>query len=116
MERTPGSKTEYIDTSSEEEKESEGQEEWPITQQVRRFLERNQNNGDKPKRLGVTWSNLTVKGVGNDAVFNENVLSQFNPFGKGNKGTPLKTIIHDSSGCVKPGGMSRGFRSCNHAC
>lgn len=120
MERTPSLKPESMETYSEKEKTSEGQEEWPITQQVRRFLERNQSNGDQPKRLGVTWSNLTVKGVSNDAVFNENVLSQFNPFGKGNKGTPLKTIIHNSSGCVKPGGMSLGmslgFRRCDRVC
>lgn len=104
MECTPASSTERVDECSDDNKFSAGAEEWPITQQVQRLLERNEGNGKKPKRLGVTWSNLTVKGVSNDAVFNENVLSQFFPFGKDNKSTPLKTIIQDSFGCVKPGG------------
>ncbi|OAL48993.1 multidrug resistance protein CDR2 [Pyrenochaeta sp. DS3sAY3a] len=96
--------------SSNEEDSVDGKqfgekEEWPITHQVRELLARNEFNGEKPKKLGVTWSNLTVKGVSSDAVFNENVVSQFNPFGKGKKDTPLKTIIDNSSGNVKPGEM-----------
>ncbi|KAF2844868.1 multidrug resistance protein CDR2 [Plenodomus tracheiphilus IPT5] len=78
---------------------------WPITADIEQIRQRNETNGGKPKKLGVTWKNLTVKGVSTDALFNENVLSQFNPFGKGSKNPPLKTIIDNSSGCVKPGEM-----------
>lgn len=88
---------------------------WPITEQVQKLLKLNGNNGVKPKSLGVTWSDLTVKGLSNDAAFNENVLSQFNPFGKGGNDEPLKTIIHASSGCVKPGGMLLYIQALNHS-
>ncbi|KAL0930058.1 multidrug resistance protein [Colletotrichum truncatum] len=65
----------------------------------------NEEEGEQPRKLGVTWRNLTVKGVHNDAAFNENVVSQLYPFHKTNKSRPLKTIIDNSSGCVKPGEM-----------
>jgi hypothetical protein len=116
MERTPGSSTEHIEEDSVTKKKFHGGEKskWPITEQVQRLLERNGNSGEKSKSLGVTWSNLTVRGVRNDAIFNENVLSQFNPFGKSEKDAPLNTIIHNSSGCVKPGGMSPTIHAFNH--
>ncbi|KAL2827138.1 ABC-2 type transporter-domain-containing protein [Aspergillus cavernicola] len=60
---------------------------------------------EKPRKLGVTWQDLTVKGVGSNATFNENVLSQLSSFRKGSKGAQLKSIIEDSYGCVKPGEM-----------
>jgi hypothetical protein len=99
---------------TERKSEVEGKSKWPIAEHVQRLLERDGYNGEKRKSLGVTWSNLTIKGVSNDAVFNENVLSQFNPFGKSNKGAPLKTIIHDSFGCVKPGGMLASTQTFGH--
>lgn len=108
---SPGSDTECDEKDSRAETRHERQSSWPITHEVQNLLERNEGNRDKRRKLGVTWSDLTVKGVSNDAVFNENVLSQFNPFGKSNKGAPLKTIIQSSSGCVKPGGTSRIFRT-----
>jgi hypothetical protein len=89
LERTPGSSTEHAEGESAIEKSSGEKNFWPITHAVQKLLDRNEDGGEKSK---------------NDAVFNENILSQFNPFGKRNKGTPLKTIIQNSSGCVKPGG------------
>lgn len=76
----------------------------PIVREVEVLRERDEVNGGKPRKLGVTWNNLTVKGTSNDALFNENVLSQFNVFGKRARDPPMKTIIDDSFGCVKPGG------------
>ncbi|EAU32222.1 hypothetical protein ATEG_07960 [Aspergillus terreus NIH2624] len=55
--------------------------------------------------LGVAWDNLTVTGVGGDAMFNENVLSQLFPFHRRGKGSKTRTIIGSSFGCVKPGEM-----------
>lgn len=79
---------------------------WPITPDILQIRSRNGTDSGKSKKLGVTWQNLTVKGISSDALYNENVLSQFNPFGKGSgKRSPLKTIIDNSSGCVKPGEM-----------
>ncbi|KAJ5196121.1 ABC multidrug transporter [Penicillium cf. viridicatum] len=78
---------------------------WPITPDILQIRQGNETNGGKSKKLGVIWQNLTVKGISSDALYNENVLSQFNPFGKGSKSLPLRTIIDNSSGCVKPGEM-----------
>jgi len=76
-----------------------------IVREVEVLRERDEANGGKPRKLGVTWSNLTVKGTSNDAVFNENVLSQFNFLGRRGGAPPMKTIIDESFGCVKPGGV-----------
>jgi len=61
------------------------------------------------RRLGLTWTDLTIKGIGADACFNENVLSQFLPEklkgGARAAEESLRTIIHGSNGCVKPGEM-----------
>jgi hypothetical protein len=102
-----GSSTERVDQEyiSTHKSAPTNSETWPITREVQVLRERNEANGGKPRKLGVTWKNLTVKGISNDAVFNENVLSQLNPFGKSGKNAPMKTIIDNSYGCVKPGGM-----------
>lgn len=77
----------------------------PIAQEVQTMKDRDEEGGEQPKRLGVTWQNLTITGTHSDAKFNENVVSQLYPFHKGAKSRPLKTIIDNSSGCVKPGEM-----------
>lgn len=97
--------TDEKDTSSSVPEKLEGVEAWPITQEVRQLQNRLHVENSKPGKLGVTWQDLTVKGVSSDAMFNENVLSQFNPFGKSTKNAPNKTIIDSSFGCVKPGEM-----------
>ncbi|KAE8391120.1 hypothetical protein BDV23DRAFT_182829 [Aspergillus alliaceus] len=75
---------------------------WHMASEVRQMTDRGQEGGERPKKLGVTWRNLTVKGISSDATFNENVLSQLSPFNKNGKGAQLKTIIEGSYGCVKP--------------
>ncbi|KAL2836312.1 ABC-2 type transporter-domain-containing protein [Aspergillus pseudoustus] len=59
------------------------------------------------RKLGLTWTNLTVLGRGADSSFHENVVSQFLPARlKGGNSTPTqKTILSNSHGCVKPGEM-----------
>lgn len=78
---------------------------WHLAPELQTMRDRDEQAGDKPRKLGVSWQNLTVKGIGSDATFNENVLSQFYPFHKGRKDAPMKTIIDNSHGCVKPGEM-----------
>ncbi|KAH7124683.1 ABC-2 type transporter-domain-containing protein [Dactylonectria macrodidyma] len=78
---------------------------WHMQTELQQMQFRDEEAGDKPRKLGVSWENLTVKGIGSDATFNENVLSQFYPFHKGSKDAPMKTIIDNSHGCVKPGEM-----------
>ncbi|KAI8942075.1 hypothetical protein NX059_000174 [Plenodomus lindquistii] len=99
------SSAEHLDDEKAYKIETRDISQWPITPDILQIRQRNESNNGKPKKLGVTWQNLTVKGVSSDALYNENVLSQFNPIGKGNKNPPLKTIIDNSSGCVKPGEM-----------
>lgn len=78
---------------------------WHMATEVQTMKDRDEEGGEKPRKLGVAWQNLTVKGVGSNATFNENVLSQLLPFNTGAKHAQLKTIVEDSYGCVKPGEM-----------
>lgn len=105
---SPCSSSDTIHPELELEKWRVEREAWPIYQQIEGLQNHLGSRSDKAKRLGVTWSDLTVKGVSQDATFNENVLSQFVPsFGRDKK-KPLKTIIDNSFGCVKPGGVWPG--------
>ncbi|KAH6898033.1 putative ABC transporter [Thelonectria olida] len=78
---------------------------WRMAQELQSIKDRDEQGGEKPRKLGVTWQNLTITGIGSDASFNENVLSQFYPFHKNGTNSPKRTIISDSHGCVKPGEM-----------
>jgi hypothetical protein len=75
---------------------------WHMAPELRQIRERDEAGGEKLKMLGVAWQNLTVTGVGGDATFNENVVSQFPLFHRSNKRSKTKTIIDNSFGCVKP--------------
>ena len=60
------------------------------------------------RSLGLTWKNLTITGAAAGGTINENVSSQFfPPFLRKTKFATMsdKKIIHNSSGCVKPGEM-----------
>ncbi|GKT48749.1 ABC transporter G family member 14 [Colletotrichum spaethianum] len=76
-----------------------------VSQEMESTNDTSEQSGEQPRKLGVTWQNLTITGIHSDAMFNENVLSQLNPFQKSTKSRPTKTIIDNSSGCVKPGEM-----------
>ena len=78
--------------------------EWHLAGEMRRLEQLHSHSDSQPRSLGISWTDLTVKGVTAGATFNENVLSQFNPFHKSAKGD-LKTIVGSSHGCVKPGEM-----------
>ncbi|KAL1310558.1 hypothetical protein AAFC00_000837 [Neodothiora populina] len=92
------------DASSVDEPISKA-EDWTLMPEVKRYSEADKAEG---RRLGVTWSDLTIKGVGADAAFNENAFSQFNipqKVKESRQPAPLKTIVDSSFGCVKPGEM-----------
>lgn len=62
----------------------------------------------RPRRLGITWTDLTVRAVAADATIHDNFTSQYNFAQKARDSRaklPLKTILDDSHGCVKPGEM-----------
>jgi len=92
----------------DEEEEISLAHDWTLMPELRAFQAQGEKDSVKGRKLGVTWTNLTVKGVGADAAINENVVSQFNIpriIGEKRHGAPLKTIIENCHGCVKPGEM-----------
>ncbi|KAL3419145.1 Brefeldin A resistance protein (ABC-2 type transporter) [Phlyctema vagabunda] len=97
----------YDDSDDEKDGIPSLAEDWSLMPEVKAIQGQGEQDNHKERKLGLTWQNLTVKGVGADAAFNENVGSQFLPekFKGGGHGAPLKTIIDNSHGCVKPGEM-----------
>ncbi|TKA81800.1 hypothetical protein B0A55_02142 [Friedmanniomyces simplex] len=97
------------DSDSDAEKTSISKaDDWKLMPDIKGVKELEEKDHTKPQMLGVTWTNLTVKGVGSDAAINENAFSQFHIprlIKEGRQPTPFKTIIEDSHGCVKPGEM-----------
>ncbi|KAG8625582.1 hypothetical protein KVT40_005983 [Elsinoe batatas] len=100
---------ERYDADSTEEKPFHFDEkEWALASEVRQFNANRDDSGLKHRRLGVTWQNLNVKGVGADTAVHENVMSSFNllqQVKESRQPKHLKTIIDNSYGCVKPGEM-----------
>ncbi|KAE8322760.1 ABC-2 type transporter-domain-containing protein [Aspergillus sergii] len=98
-----------INWPSEEHKNSMAEAETsPLASKLEDILHRSLKSGYKPRRLGVTWNDLTVKAKSAEATINENVFSQFNILSRlqqHRQGMQLKTILHQSHGCVKPGEM-----------
>ena len=83
-------------------------DDWAMMPDIKRYQNQNNKSHFKGRKLGVTWRNLTVKGIGANAAVQENAFSQFNIPQKvrdGRRGPPTKTILEDCSGCVKPGEM-----------
>jgi ATP-binding cassette, subfamily G (WHITE), member 2, PDR len=93
---------------SDDEKGEPIASDWSMMPEIQAFQQQGEKDQVKGRKLGVTWTNLTVKGIGADAAINENFGSQFNiprAIMESRHGAPLKTIIDDSHGCVKPGEM-----------
>ncbi|KAL3486049.1 ABC-2 type transporter-domain-containing protein [Aspergillus germanicus] len=81
---------------------------WALMPQVKQQNERQMQSGFKRQELGVTWQNLSVEVVSAEAAVQENFLSQFNVpqlMKESRNKPPLRTILSDSHGCVKPGEM-----------
>jgi ABC-type multidrug transport system ATPase subunit len=96
------------ESSDEEDNGEFASVDWHMMPDIRAVQDQGEKDHVKQRKLGVTWKNLTVKGIGADAAINENVGSQFNiprNIREARHGTPLKTIIENSHGCVKPGEM-----------
>lgn len=90
------------------EKCPEKDDRWHLTDKVEEFNQRNLASGFKPRQLGVTWNNLTVKATSAKAAINENFVSQFDPrqhLSRFRRNISLQTILDQSHGCVKPGEM-----------
>lgn len=79
---------------------------WAMASEVKEIHARQINQ--KSKNLGVTWKNLTVKGLGQDGMIHENFFSQFNipqKIRESRQPENMRTILDSSHGCVKPGEM-----------
>ncbi|PNP75260.1 hypothetical protein FNYG_11403 [Fusarium nygamai] len=87
---------------------SQDDTEWSMKSEVVEYKERDKASGFPDRELGVTWTNLTVDVIAADAAIHENVLSQYNIpklIKESRQKSPLKTILDNSHGCVKPGEM-----------
>ncbi|THC97965.1 hypothetical protein EYZ11_002535 [Aspergillus tanneri] len=81
---------------------------WSLMPQIKQQNEREMESGFKRRELGVTWKNLSVEVVSAEAAVNENFFSQFNipqHIKESRNKPPLRTILNNSHGCVKPGEM-----------
>ncbi|KAG6039423.1 hypothetical protein E4U41_002665 [Claviceps citrina] len=82
--------------------------EWAMKAELAGHHERDQASNFSRRELGVTWTNLRVEARSADSAIHENVLSQFNihkVIGESRLKPPLKRILDNSDGCVKPGEM-----------
>ncbi|RBR12138.1 uncharacterized protein FIESC28_08772 [Fusarium coffeatum] len=82
--------------------------EWAMKSEVIAYKERDRSSGFSDRELGVTWKNLTVDVTSADSAIHENFLSQYNIpklIKESRQKSPLKTILDNSHGCVKPGEM-----------
>lgn len=106
---SPPEKVESIPASSEDYSVNRSlTNNWPLKHKVIATRDREARSGFKPRRLGVTWRNLNVDVVSAESAVNENVLSQFNipkKVSESRHKKPLRRILSDSHGCVKPGEM-----------
>ncbi|KAL3481319.1 ABC-2 type transporter-domain-containing protein [Aspergillus californicus] len=80
---------------------------WETMPEAQALKQPRGGNVHTDRKLGLSWTDLTVRGLGANSSFHENVLSQFLPAAlKGGKTSPtLKTIIDKSHGCIRPGEM-----------
>ena len=81
---------------------------WGMTDHLIRNAQREEAAGFKRRELGVTWNNLTVEVKAAEAAVKENMLSQFNLpqlYRDYRTKPPMKQILSNSHGCVKPGEM-----------
>ncbi|CAG8927351.1 unnamed protein product [Penicillium salamii] len=86
----------------------ENTEKWHFASTIEKSHQQDLDSGYHSRNLGVTWNNLTVKGLSADATVNENSISQFNAMtrmARRSKEMPTRTILENSHGCVKPGEM-----------
>jgi ABC-type multidrug transport system ATPase subunit len=87
---------------------SEKDNSWSMLSRLQEENARNLASGFKQQTLGVTWKDLSVQVVSAEAAVNETVLSQFNIPQKikdSRRKPPLRTILRESHGNVRPGEM-----------
>lgn len=76
-------------------------EDWRLMGSVRDI---HANDKAEGRRLGVTWTDLTIKGNSSGNAVHDNFLSQFNipqQIKGARSKSGLQTIVNSSSGCVR---------------
>ncbi|OAA77121.1 ABC-2 type transporter [Akanthomyces lecanii RCEF 1005] len=94
--------------SSPERSEEKMRNDWALRSEVVAMADQDQASGFPRRELGLTWQGLTVEALSTEAAIHENVISQFNIPAKvmeSRQKPPLRTILDNSHGCVKPGEM-----------
>ncbi len=94
--------------SSPERSEEKTRNDWALRSEVVTMSDQDQASGFPRRELGLTWQGLTVEALSTEAAIHENVISQFNIPAKvmeSRQKPPLRTILDNSHGCVKPGEM-----------
>lgn len=97
-----------VKNSSKSSSASSHNNDWALLSRFQEQHERDLNSGFKRQELGVTWQNLNVEVISADSAVNENFFSQFNiptHIKESRNKPPLRSILHNSHGCVKPGEM-----------
>jgi ABC-type multidrug transport system ATPase subunit len=104
----PSTEKEYDLPSQAKTEADSTSNEWQLKPKLIEFQQRDEASGVPRRELGVTWQNLTVEVVSSEAAIHENFASQFNIprlIKENRHKPPLKTILSNSHGCVKPGEM-----------
>ncbi|KAI7160183.1 hypothetical protein KC316_g13969, partial [Hortaea werneckii] len=57
------------DSSSEDETSISKADDWKLMPEIKEFKQQDDKDQIKGRKLGVTWKDLTVKGIGADAAF-----------------------------------------------
>ena len=81
---------------------------WHLKSKVQEYYDRDKESGFPDSKLGITWTDLSVEAISADAALHENVISQYNLFTQikeSRQKPPLRTILSQSHGNVKPGEM-----------
>lgn len=88
--------------------EEKTRDDWALRSEVVAMSDQDQASGFPRRELGLTWQGLTVEALSTEAAIHENVISQFNiptKIMESRQKPPLRTILDNSHGCVKPGEM-----------
>lgn len=83
-------------------------DQWEMMEEVKEAHAQTERDQMSARKLGVTWKDLSVYGVGADVAIQDNVFSQFDVAAmikKSRNKAGEKTILDNTSGCVKPGEM-----------
>ncbi|KAH7305961.1 ABC-2 type transporter-domain-containing protein [Stachybotrys elegans] len=81
---------------------------WALTQNLVESDQCERDAGIPRRELGITWKDLSVRVQSSEAAIHENIVSQLNIpklILESRRKPPLRTILDNSYGCVKPGEM-----------